>query len=345
MTKQVANLSLDLDNKWAYLRAAGRSDWDQRPGYFDLVIPRIVEMLGELDLPLTTFVVGRDLERDDNAPAISRFQALSQCEFANHSYNHLPWLHTMSDEEIRDEIDRTSEHIATQLGQSPKGFRGPGFSCPEEVLRVLAARNFAYDASVFPTSIAPVARTVFLLKSGLDGEQRAKASKLYGGWNSVLQPNRPFLRSIDGRSLWEMPVTVMPFSRTPIHFSYFTFLGTFSTLAAKAYFRKAIWLCRLTRTSASLLLHPPDFMGQEDDSDMAYFPAMKMPRAKKLELVRWALKLYASSFRVKTMLQHVHELNANAAPAINGSTHLNHTPKQTFTTEKSNVSHLSDVPS
>jgi peptidoglycan-N-acetylglucosamine deacetylase len=160
-----------------------------------------------------------------------------------------------------------------------------------------------------------------------------------------LQPNRPFLRSIDGRSLWEMPVTVMPFSRTPIHFSYFTFLGTFSTLAAKAYFRKAIWLCRLTRTSASLLLHPPDFMGQEDDSDMAYFPAMKMPRAKKLALVRWALKLYASSFRVKTMLQHVHELNANAAPAINGSTHLTHTPKQTFTTEKSNASHLSDVAS
>ena len=33
MIRKIASLSMDLDNKWAYLRAAGVSDWDKRPGY------------------------------------------------------------------------------------------------------------------------------------------------------------------------------------------------------------------------------------------------------------------------------------------------------------------------
>lgn len=317
---QFANLSLDLDNKWAYLRAAGRSDWSERPGYLSMAIPRIVEMLGELNLPLTTFVVGRDLEDESNVAAMEGFKALNPYEFANHSYSHLPWLHTMSEREIHDEIDRTSDAIHQRLGSKPLGFRGPGFSCPQEVLRVLASRRFTYDASLFPTSIAPIARAVFILRSGLDGEQREKASKLYGGWTSALQPNRPYLRSIGEESLWEFPVTVMPFSRTPIHFSYFTFLASFSTLAAKAYFRKAIWLCRATRTSPSLLLHPPDFMGREDDADMEYFPGMKMARAEKLKMVRWALKLFSQSFHVKTMIDHAEHLGGRSvAPSSQSS--------------------------
>jgi len=307
---RLANLSLDLDNKWAYLRAAGRNDWDQRGGYFDMVIPRIVAMLGEIGLPLTIFAVGRDFEKQENIRSIECFKSLTSYEFANHSYNHLPWMHTLTNDEIQFEIDKTSQAIESHLGNRPLGFRGPGFSCPVEVLRVLAARGFAYDGSLFPTSIAPLARAVFLLRSGLDGEQRAKASKLYGGWSSALQANRPYQRTIDHTKLWELPVTVMPFSRTPIHFSYFTFLAGFSRLAAKAYFRKAIWLCRLTGTAPSLLLHPPDFMGHEDDPDMAYFPAMKMSCAAKLEMVRWALKLYAKSFDVVRMIDHVNALDS-----------------------------------
>lgn len=303
-----ANLSLDLDNKWAYLRAAGRADWAVRPGYLRLVIPRIVDMLGELKLPLTVFIVGRDLEDQENVAAIESFRSLRGCEFANHSYNHLPWLHTLSELEIQAEIDRTSLAIETQLATKPLGFRGPGFSCPTEVLRVLASRGFVYDASLFPTSIAPLARTVFLLRSGLDAEQRKKASKLYGGWSSALQANRPYLRMIGEARLWELPVTTLPIFRTPIHFSYLTFLAGFSRLAAKAYFRNAMALCHRTGTAPSLLLHPPDFLGREDDSDMAYFPAMKIMRADKLEIVRWALTLFAKRFEVKRMIDHAAEL-------------------------------------
>jgi peptidoglycan/xylan/chitin deacetylase (PgdA/CDA1 family) len=311
--KLTANLSIDLDDKWAYLRAAGRSDWAERSSYLPIVVPRIIEMMNGIELPLTVFVVGRDLEDSGKIDCIKNLSSIPEHEFANHSYNHLPWLHTMTNEEIEFEIRETSRLIEQHLRTRPRGFRGPGFSCPSHVLEVLASQGFHYDASLFPTSIAPIARAVFLMKSGLSDEQREKASKLYGGWNSAFQPNRPFRRADHQSRLWELPVTTMPIARTPIHFSYLTYLASFSTIAAKAYFRKAIWMCRLTRTSPSLLLHPPDFLGKEDDSDMSYFPAMSMSYGDKHRFVRWALQLYAESFEVKTMLKQTENLAGQTA--------------------------------
>jgi peptidoglycan-N-acetylglucosamine deacetylase len=104
----------------------------------------------------------------------------------------------------------------------------------------------------------------------------------------------------------------MPLARTPIHFSYFTFLAGFSKLAAKMYFRKAMLLCRITGSVPSLLLHPPDFLGREDDADMAFFPGMKLARREKLELVRWALTHFSRSFDVKCMIDHVSHLRGSS---------------------------------
>jgi peptidoglycan/xylan/chitin deacetylase (PgdA/CDA1 family) len=310
----IASLSMDLDNKWAYLRAAGRKDWDERPGYLPIVIDRIVDLLGQLDLPLTVFTVGRDLADDANCEAIRSFSRLKSWEPANHSLNHLPWMHTMERDEIADEIEITGHSIQQVTGRRPLGFRGPGFSCPEEVLRVLVRNQYVYDASIFPTSIAPIARAVFLLKTDLKGEQRQRAKKLYGGFDSWWQPNRPFERKIDDAQLWEVPVTVMPILRFPIHFSYFTYLASFSTLAAKAYFNTALWLCRVNRSPPSLLLHPPDFLGHEDDSDMAYFPAMKMARKDKLEIVRWGLARFAETFDVRCMVDQLRMIDPAVDP-------------------------------
>jgi hypothetical protein len=179
---------------------------------------------------------------------------------------------------------------------------------------VLAKNDYVYDASIFPTSIAPIARAVFLLKTDLKGQARENAKKLYGGFASLRQPNRPFQRSIDTDQLWEMPVTVMPLIRTPIHFSYFTYLASYSTLAAKTYFRTALWLCKVTGTTPSLLLHPPDFLGHEDDSDMAYFPAMNMTRDDKLSIVRWALRLYSETFDVRCMIDVLRLIDPEVDP-------------------------------
>ncbi|MFG0265408.1 MAG: polysaccharide deacetylase family protein [Rhodopirellula sp. JB055] len=314
----IGSLSMDLDNKWAYLRAAGREDWESASSYLPLATQRIVDLLGELKLPLTVFLVGRDLQNSSDVEAIRTFDQLPRWEAANHSLNHLPWMHTMSESEIESEIMTTHDRIVSTIGSRPFGFRGPGFSCPTEVLRVLIRNQYTYDASIFPTSVAPIARAVFLARTDLKGEQREKAKKLYGGFDSMRNPNRPFVRreEVDGelRPLQEIPVTTLPFLRAPIHFSYVTFLASFSVMAAKTYFTSALRLCRMTGTSPSLLLHPPDFLGCEDDSDMAYFPGMKMKRETKLSFMRWALAKFARDFDVRTMLDQSQTLAIPHAP-------------------------------
>ncbi len=308
----IGSLSMDLDNKWAYLRAAGHENWESSSSYFGIAVPRIVELLGELDLPLTVFLVGRDLDVDEDVRTIRMFDQLPSWEAANHSLNHLPWMHTMSDAEIESEIMTTHDRIVSTIGTRPVGFRGPGFSCPAEVLRVLIKNQYTYDASIFPTSMAPIARAVFLARTNLKGEQREKAKKLYGGFASMRNPNQPFMRheEVDGETfpLQEIPVTTLPFLRTPIHFSYVTFLASFSVTVAKMYFSMSLNLCRMTGTSPSLLLHPPDFLGCEDDSDMAYFPGMKLKREEKLSFMRWALGKFAREFDVRTMLDQTKTL-------------------------------------
>lgn len=311
-SRPIASLSLDLDNKWAYLRAAGRSDWETTSSYLGVVTDRMVDVLTELNLPLTVFLVGRDLQFESDVKAIESLRRLGTIEYANHSLNHLPWMHTMSAAKITSEILETHTRIETLFDERPIGFRGPGFSCPRQVLGVLAGLNYLYDASTFPTSMAPIARAVFLARTQLQGEQKRKAKQLYGGFAAMRKPNRPYQRTIEGQTLWEIPVTVMPLLRTPIHFSYFTFAASRSTRLAKLYFKSALQLCRWTGTTPSLLLHPPDFLGSEDDHEMAYFPGMKLPRAKKLALIQWALGYLARRFRVVTLAEQVRLLDPNA---------------------------------
>ena len=290
--RRIASLSVDFDNKWAYLRAAGKEDWQSASSYLPVVAERIVEILDEFHLPLTVFVVGRDLNSESDIGAIDSFKQLDSHEYCNHSMNHLPWMHTMDDDEIFDEIAGTHDRIESSLGCRPLGFRGPGFSCPEQVLRVLGKLGYAYDASVFPTSMAPVARAVFLARTKLK-ERNGERPKSFtaDSQRCVTRTDRTGEGWMAFRS--GNPRDRHAFFKDSHSFQLLHVLGGHFEIGCKAYLKNAFRLCRLTGTSPSLLLHPPDFLGCEDDQDMAYFPGMKMPRREKLELVRWALRLYA----------------------------------------------------
>ena len=298
------SLSIDFDNAWAYRRAAGEQDWETSPSFLGIAAPRIVDVLDRCGLPLTVFVVGRDLDDDRDADVIRGLLDRPDVEAANHTVNHLPWLHTLAPEEVDAEIRGTHERLLA-LGRRPIGFRGPGFSCPPVVLRTLAELDYAYDASSFPTSIAPLARAVFLSRCKLTGPERERASAMYGGWSSALKSNRPHARD-DGIDA-EVPVTTMPLLRTPIHLSYLTFLAGHSVVVAKAYFNAAMTLCRITRTSPSLLLHPPDFLGCDDVTGLDGFPGMSLSRRDKLVFTGWVLDRFSRRFRVRTMGDFVAE--------------------------------------
>lgn len=280
-----ASVSLDLDNQWAYLKTQGLDGWQSFPSYLDLVTPRILGLLRELDLRITFFVVGKDAALEKNHTAL-RAIAEAGHEIANHSFLHEPWLHLYDDAQLRADFEQAEAAIEQATGQRPRGFRGPGFSTSPAVRALLAERGYAYDASAFPTVIGPLARAWFFLTSKLPKEEKAKRSQLYGSLRDSFSPLRPYEIA---PGLAELPVTTTPFFRTPIHLSYLLFLATVSEPLARLYWRIALTLCRLTGVAPSLLLHPTDFLDAEDAPAMAFFPAMKLPAARKIALVRHTL--------------------------------------------------------
>lgn len=303
MSKPIASLSLDLDNKWSYMKTHGDAGWDSYPTYLPLVVPRFIDFFANRDQKMTVFIVGQDAARDENREALASISAAGH-EIGNHSFNHEPWLHLYTKSEIETEFARTEEHLERVTGQRPVGFRGPGFSFSPTVLQVLRERGYEYDCSTFPTFLGPLARMYYFMTAKLDEKQKKERKVLFGKLNEGFRPLKPYQWNQAGKKLLEIPVTTMPLFKVPIHVSYLLYLNQFSTLAAKAYWRMSLRMCQLFGVGPSLLLHPLDFMGCDDDSDLGFFPAMRQPAEPKLELVSWVMKQFTNRFNVVPMREH-----------------------------------------
>jgi len=306
-----ASLSLDLDNKWSYLKTHGDAGWDAFPSYLQIVVPRVLEILKARNLSITWFIVGQDAALKQHGEVL-RSIADAGHEIGNHSFHHEPWLHLYSDEKIADELKAAEEAIERATGVRPDGFRGPGFSLSRGVLRVLAARGYRYDASTFPTYLGPLARAYYFMTANLTAEERRERNKLFG---TIAEGNRPLkpYRWQDTQ-LVEVPVTTMPLFKIPIHLSYLLYLARFSKLTARTYYRTALWMCRRSGTEPSILLHPLDFLGGDDDRDLSFFPAMDRPAAWKLDFACEFLDALKASFTVLPMGAYVKPLELRKLP-------------------------------
>ena len=315
--KTIASLSLDLDNKWSYMKTHGDAGWETFPSYLDCVVPRALQFLKERNLSITFFVVGQDAALNKNKEAIGKIAADNH-EIGNHSFRHEPWLHLYSKQELIDEFQKTEDALEKITGQMPKGFRGPGYSLSPTVLEVLAERNYEYDCSTLPTYIAPLARAYYFFKSPeMSDEERDKRKKLFGKFSDGFQSLKPYRWQIGEKSITEIPVTTLPIFKTPIHASYLIYLSTFSKTLAKTYWKTALEMCRLTGTEPSLLLHPLDFLSGEDAPELKFFPAMNLPIEKKLEFVSEILQVFAGKFEVLNLREHARSVKTEKVRLLN----------------------------
>jgi peptidoglycan/xylan/chitin deacetylase (PgdA/CDA1 family) len=314
MIKPLASLSLDLDNKWSYMKTHGDAGWEGFPSYLDVVVPRVLEMLAERRLRITFFIVGQDAALEKNEQAL-RSIAEAGHEIGNHSFHHEPWLHLYSEEELAEELTRAEDALEAATGERPLGFRGPGYSFSQPLLVELARRGYEYDASTFPTFLGPVARAYYFFRSNLSGRERQQRKQLFGKFTEGFRPLRPYRWPELARELVEIPVTTMPVVKLPIHLSYILYLAQYSEAAALAYFRTAMRLCDGFRVEPSILLHPLDFLGCDDDRDLAFFPAMNMPAARKVKIAGRALDLLGARRRVVTMREHARAHAMRIGPA------------------------------
>jgi len=300
--KPIASLSLDVDNKWSYLKTHGDPGWESFPSYLDILVPRVLEFLAKRNLTITFFVVGQDAALAKNSAAVQMIAAAGH-EIGNHSFSHEPWLSQYSREEVEREIVLAEEQITRIAGQRPVGFRGPGFNLSEAALEVLRDRGYLYDASTLPTFLGPLARAYYFLHSHLRGEELNRRKSLFGSIRDGFRPLKPYRwQTSDG--LLEIPLTTMPIIRSPIHMSYLLYLSTFSRSLALGYFQAALRLCRLCGISPSLLLHPLDFLGRDDEVGLEFFPAMSLTREQKLRVLSETLAMYCSQFQVVTLEEH-----------------------------------------
>ncbi|HCN78338.1 MAG TPA: polysaccharide deacetylase [Verrucomicrobiales bacterium] len=304
MNDRAASVSIDLDNQWAYMKTQGCAGWEEFPSYLEKVAPRILETLRLCGLRATFFIVGKDAALEKNRAPL-RAIADAGHEIANHSFLHEPWLHLYDDTELRRDFNQAEESIAAATGARPQGFRGPGFSTSPAVRALLRERGYVYDASILPTFIGGLARAYFFMTSKLPAEEKKRRSRLYGRFSDGFTPLRPY--AIEP-GLIEVPVTTLPLLRTPIHLSYLLFLGQYAMPLAHAYWHSAVAACRAAGVGPSLLLHPTDFLDADDVPAMRFFPAMRLPSARKIALVRLTLESLRAHWSTGTLLRHAQSL-------------------------------------
>ncbi len=311
--RPLASLSLDLDNKWSYLKTHGDAGWEALPSYLDIVVPRVLNLLAERGLAITWFVVGQDAALERNRAALKSIADAGH-EIGNHSFHHEPWLHLYSREQIADELTRAEDAIEAATGVRPNGFRGPGYSLSETVLDILVERGYHFDASTFPTYLGPLARAYYFMTAKLTPAERKRRAKLFGTLADGHRPLKPYRWRTERGSMLEIPVTTLPLAKVPLHLSYLLYLGRFSRFAARRYFQTAMAFCRGANVEPSILLHPLDFLGADDDDDLGFFPAMDRPAAWKLDLACEVLDGLASQFDVLPMGRYAETLATAKLP-------------------------------
>ena len=307
--KPLASLSLDLDNQWSYMKTHGDEGWEEMPTYLPVLIPRVVDVMRDLNLKITFFIVGQDAVLEKNAAALRLITAAGH-DVGNHSFHHEPWLHLYTEQQVEDEIANAENAIVKVTGKRPVCFRGPGFSISQTVLKVLSRRGYICDASTFPTFLGPLARAYYFMTSNLDKKELDLRKALFGKMTDGLRPLKPYRLNLDPQDtqLVEIPVTTMPIVKIPIHVSYLLYLGVFSPFLALLYFRVAVLMCRLMGVQLSLLLHPLDFMGCDDVPELAFFPAMNLPSHRKVKMVNRILRIFMKHYTVLSLQQHAEEL-------------------------------------
>jgi len=307
--KMMACISLDLDDQWSYMKVHGDAGWESFPSYLDVVIPIVLDVLDELDIKITFFIVGQDAAIEKNQNVLRTIVERGH-EVGNHSFHHESWLQSYSKEKIEEEIINAEEAIFQATGQRPKSFRGPGFSWSNDLLMVLKKRKYIFDASLLPTYISPLMRQYYFWKSTLSKEEKESRKELFGSFKEGFYPLKPFLWQFNNNEeLLEIPVTTMPILKLPFHQSYLLYISNISVGLMKLYLNFAISMCKITGTQPSFLLHPLDLIGADHVPELSFFPGMNIKSEQKLKVFKTAMQILKKNFELVNMSQFADSLS------------------------------------
>ncbi|RLB50212.1 MAG: polysaccharide deacetylase [Deltaproteobacteria bacterium] len=305
MVARFCAVSVDLDEIDQYRGLHGLPPSDLcRHGVYDLALDRIGDFAAQLDIPLTLFAVGKDLERPQSATQLAALHDRGH-RIENHSYTHRYDLSRLDRGQMEEEVARGQAVIEQLTGRRPVGFRAPGYTLSDRLLEVLAAQGLSFDSSAFPCP------SYYLAKCAALGwlKLRGRGSRaIVGSPLALAAPRTPYPQAgrgghHGGAGLLELPISVTRRLRLP-------FIGTSITLAGS---RGARLLARgcVDSPLVNLELHGIDFLDVSDGLDdlIAYQPDVRLPRDQKLVALVAAIdELRRYGGRFVTLSQAAREL-------------------------------------
>jgi peptidoglycan-N-acetylglucosamine deacetylase len=225
MTRLCA-LSVDLDPIPLYHRIHGLSapDRERANAALDLALERFLDFASIAGIPLTLFVVGRELERPAFARRLERAVAAGH-ELGNHTLDHPYDLVRLSREQQREQIEAPLSLCERVIGVRPRGFRAPGYIVTDDLLELVRESGHLYDSSVFPSPAYYAAKRAARAALTLAGR---RSDTIIDRLDVLRAPTRPYRLGrpyyVSGDGLPELPIQVTRGLRLP-------FIGTGLVLA------------------------------------------------------------------------------------------------------------------
>jgi polysaccharide deacetylase family protein (PEP-CTERM system associated) len=158
-----AVMSIDVEDWFQVenLKAViARDTWDERELRVERNTDRMLELMAELDVKSTCFILGWVAEK---VPKLIERIADAGHEIASHGYGH-ELIYTITDDAFREDIDRSKKFLEDLTGRPVVGYRAPSFSITDRAIEILHEAGFTYDSSSFPT----VAHDRYGRLSGMD---------------------------------------------------------------------------------------------------------------------------------------------------------------------------------
>jgi hypothetical protein len=271
----VSQVHVDLDNLWIYERKFGIA-LDESRAIYEGSLVRMLEIFRMRNVKATFFAVGRDLEELAACREFCRYAVVEGHEIANHTYGHdVNWTR-LSGKTKAEDIQRTHALILDATGCQARGFRAPGYSIDRETIEILIGKGYLYDSSLLP-GWGTVGMRAFLLAGG--GGTKAYDTA-YGRLSDVFATTSCFKMSTPAGSLLEMPISVFPWLRLPIHTTFVYRLGW-------KYLELALWAVRSQSPETVIYLcHATDLLDFEREVKGGGHPALLASRWSLAERTR-----------------------------------------------------------
>ena len=225
---RLAAVSVDLDAV-RYYRAihglpsvAPGADLDP---VLETAIERLADWASALSIPLTWFVVGRDLDDERFAERLFGLCRRGH-ELANHTLDHFYDLTRREVDVMREQVFEAAERLTRITGRTAHGFRAPGYVMNAQLATILRELAVPYDSSLFPCPIYFGAKAVALFGQRLFGRQSHAIMDDRAVLRAPIRPHRlHWPAGDDDKGVLELPIQVTPKLRLPFIGTSLTMLG------------------------------------------------------------------------------------------------------------------------